>query len=81
MCFLLMFLLKDTEVDILVTVQNLLKHCLEPTNFLKPLAKLFSVIKNKLSRQLLCTVFQVCSTHFYPKPPLFKKITVTFNTY
>ncbi|VCW66097.1 unnamed protein product [Gulo gulo] len=52
---------QDTEVDILVTVQNLLKHCLEPTNFLKPLAKLFSVIKNKLSRQLLCTVFQTLS--------------------
>ncbi|XP_047404035.1 small subunit processome component 20 homolog isoform X2 [Sciurus carolinensis] len=52
---------QDTEVDILVTVQNLLKHCLDPTSFLKPLAKLFSVIKNKLSRQLLCTVFQSLS--------------------
>ncbi|XP_036923704.1 small subunit processome component 20 homolog isoform X2 [Sturnira hondurensis] len=52
---------QDTEVDILVTVQNLLKHCLEPTSFLKPLAKLFSVIKNKLSRQLLCTIFQTLS--------------------
>uniref|UniRef100_A0A8C4MP86 UTP20 small subunit processome component n=1 Tax=Equus asinus asinus TaxID=83772 RepID=A0A8C4MP86_EQUAS len=52
---------QDTEVDILVTVQNLLKHCLEPTNFLRPLAKLFSVVKNKLSRQLLCTVFQTLS--------------------
>ncbi|KAI5213125.1 small subunit processome component 20 homolog [Manis pentadactyla] len=52
---------QDTEGDILVTVQNLLKHCLEPTSFLKPLAKLFSVVKNKLSRQLLCTVFQTLS--------------------
>ncbi|KAM8777268.1 small subunit processome component 20 homolog [Rhynchonycteris naso] len=52
---------QDTEVDILVTIQNLLKHCLEPTSFLKPLAKLFSVIKNKLSRQLLCTIFQMLS--------------------
>ncbi|XP_054974485.1 small subunit processome component 20 homolog [Sorex araneus] len=52
---------QDTEMDILVTIQNLLKHCLEPTNFLKPLAKLFSIIKNKLSRQLLCTVFQMLS--------------------
>ncbi|XP_037369681.1 small subunit processome component 20 homolog [Talpa occidentalis] len=52
---------EDTEVDILVTIQNLLKHCLEPTNFLKPLAKLFSIIKNKLSRQLLCTVFETLS--------------------
>ncbi|XP_069847264.1 small subunit processome component 20 homolog [Dipodomys merriami] len=52
---------QDTEVDILVTVQNLLQHCQDPTSFLKPLAKLFSVIKNKLSRQLLCTVFQSLS--------------------
>ncbi|XP_019587661.2 small subunit processome component 20 homolog [Rhinolophus sinicus] len=52
---------EDTEVDILVTVQNLLKHCLEPSSFLKPLAKLFSVTKNKLSRRLLCTVFETLS--------------------
>ncbi|KAM5255099.1 small subunit processome component 20 homolog isoform 2-T2 [Hipposideros larvatus] len=52
---------EETEVDILVTVQNLLKHCLEPPSFLRPLAKLFSVIKNKLSRQLLCTVFETLS--------------------
>ncbi|XP_006871187.1 PREDICTED: small subunit processome component 20 homolog [Chrysochloris asiatica] len=49
---------QETELDILVTVQNLLKHCLDPPSFLKPLARLFSVIKNKLSRQLLCAVFQ-----------------------
>lgn len=63
---LLPFLLRgnvpqDTELDILVTVQNLLQHCLDPSHFLRPLAKLFSVIKNKLSRQLLCTVFQSLS--------------------
>ncbi|KAH0502963.1 Small subunit processome component 20-like protein [Microtus ochrogaster] len=52
---------QDTELDILVTVQNLLQRCLNPTSFLKPLAKLFSVIQNKLSRQLLCTVFQSLS--------------------
>ncbi|KAL1774813.1 small subunit processome component 20-like [Sigmodon hispidus] len=52
---------QDTELDILVTVQNLLQHCVEPTRFLKPLAKLFSVIKNKLSRELLCTIFQSLS--------------------
>ncbi|XP_040840145.1 small subunit processome component 20 homolog isoform X1 [Ochotona curzoniae] len=52
---------QDTEMDILVTVQNLLNHCVEPTDFLKPLAALFSIIKNKLSRQLLCTVFQTLS--------------------
>lgn len=50
---------QDTEIDILETVQNLLRHCSNPTSFLKPLAKLFSVIQNKLSRQMLCLVFQV----------------------
>uniref|UniRef100_A0A8C4RVF6 UTP20 small subunit processome component n=1 Tax=Erpetoichthys calabaricus TaxID=27687 RepID=A0A8C4RVF6_ERPCA len=51
----------DTEIDILETIQNLLKQCIKPTSFLKPLAKLFSIIKNKLSRQMLCTVFQCLS--------------------
>ncbi|XP_067415819.1 small subunit processome component 20 homolog [Emydura macquarii macquarii] len=54
-------IMQDTEIDILVTVQNLLRHCLNPTSFLKPLAKLFSVIQNKLSRQTLCLVFQTLS--------------------
>ncbi|XP_053108089.1 small subunit processome component 20 homolog isoform X2 [Hemicordylus capensis] len=54
-------IMQDTEIDILETVQNLLKHCLNPTSFLKPLAKLFSVVQNKLSRQTLCTVFQTLS--------------------
>ncbi|XP_054845011.1 small subunit processome component 20 homolog [Eublepharis macularius] len=54
-------IMQDTEIDILETVQNLLKHCLNPAAFLKPLAKLFSVIQNKLSRQTLCTVFQTLS--------------------
>ncbi|NWI16571.1 UTP20 protein, partial [Crypturellus soui] len=52
---------QDTEIDILETVQNLLRHCSNPTSFLKPLAKLFSVIQNKLSRQKLCLVFQTLS--------------------
>ncbi|XP_060101236.1 small subunit processome component 20 homolog [Heteronotia binoei] len=52
---------QDTEIDILETVQNLLKHCLKPADFLKPLAKLFSVVQNKLSRQTLCRVFQTLS--------------------
>ncbi|XP_061495457.1 small subunit processome component 20 homolog isoform X2 [Rhineura floridana] len=54
-------IMQDTEIDILETVQNLLKHCLNPANFLKPLAKLFSVVQNKLSRQTLCTVFETLS--------------------
>ncbi|NWH65197.1 UTP20 protein, partial [Geococcyx californianus] len=52
---------QGTEIDILETVQNLLKHCSNPTSFLKPLAKLFSVIQNKLSRHRLCLVFQTLS--------------------
>ncbi|XP_051784418.1 small subunit processome component 20 homolog isoform X1 [Erpetoichthys calabaricus] len=65
-CLLLPYLYKtnntpDTEIDILETIQNLLKQCIKPTLFLKPLAKLFSIIKNKLSRQMLCTVFQCLS--------------------
>ncbi|KAJ7422794.1 Small subunit processome component 20 like protein [Pitangus sulphuratus] len=52
---------QGTEIDILETVQNLLRHCANPTSFLKPLAKLFSVIQNKLSRNKLCLVFQTLS--------------------
>ncbi|MBN3281355.1 UTP20 protein, partial [Polyodon spathula] len=52
---------QDAEVDILETAQNLLKHCTNPTSFLKPVARLFSVIQNKISRQTLCTVFQTFS--------------------
>ncbi|XP_060633217.2 small subunit processome component 20 homolog [Anolis sagrei] len=54
-------IMQDTEIDILETVQNLLNHCLNPTSFLKPLAKLFSVVQNKLSRQTLCIVFESLS--------------------
>lgn len=57
-----LFFSQDTEIDILETVQNLLKHCLNPASFLKPLAKLFSVVQNKLSRQTLCMVFEVLNT-------------------
>ncbi|XP_053321012.1 small subunit processome component 20 homolog [Spea bombifrons] len=52
---------QDTEVELLQTVQNLLRHCSNPTSFLKPLSKLFAVIQNKLSRQALSTTFQVLS--------------------
>jgi len=54
-------------LDILGTVQNLLRQCLEPNVFLKPLSKLFSIIQNRLSRQALCEAFQVIfriSSHF-----------------
>ncbi|XP_041072044.1 small subunit processome component 20 homolog isoform X2 [Carcharodon carcharias] len=49
---------QDTEIDILQTIQNLLQQCSNPSTFIKPLATLFSVIQNKLSRQTLCSVFQ-----------------------
>ncbi|XP_007893650.2 small subunit processome component 20 homolog [Callorhinchus milii] len=52
---------QDTEIDILKTIRNLLKQCLNPSSFLKPLSTLFSVIKNKLSRQTLCEVFETLS--------------------
>ncbi|KAJ1163535.1 hypothetical protein NDU88_003993 [Pleurodeles waltl] len=52
---------QDTEIDILETIQNLMRHCVNPTNFLKPLGKLFAVVQNKLSRETLCSTFQVLS--------------------
>uniref|UniRef100_A0AAR2LTR1 UTP20 small subunit processome component n=1 Tax=Pygocentrus nattereri TaxID=42514 RepID=A0AAR2LTR1_PYGNA len=50
---------QETELDILGTVHNLLKQCSEPSVFLKPLSKLLSVIQNKVSRQVLCEIFQL----------------------
>uniref|UniRef100_A0A668AJM1 UTP20 small subunit processome component n=1 Tax=Myripristis murdjan TaxID=586833 RepID=A0A668AJM1_9TELE len=51
----------EAEIDILATVQNLLRQCLEPAAFLRPLSKLFSVIHNKLARKALTSVFQTLS--------------------
>uniref|UniRef100_A0A3P8W978 UTP20 small subunit processome component n=1 Tax=Cynoglossus semilaevis TaxID=244447 RepID=A0A3P8W978_CYNSE len=51
----------ETEMDILATVQNLLQQCVQPSAFLRPLSKLFSVIHNKLPRQALTSVFQTLS--------------------
>uniref|UniRef100_A0A6Q2ZBS3 UTP20 small subunit processome component n=1 Tax=Esox lucius TaxID=8010 RepID=A0A6Q2ZBS3_ESOLU len=48
----------ETEIDVLSTIQNLLRQCSNPSAFLKPLSKLFSVIHNKLPRQALTSVFQ-----------------------
>uniref|UniRef100_A0A3B3E1E9 UTP20 small subunit processome component n=1 Tax=Oryzias melastigma TaxID=30732 RepID=A0A3B3E1E9_ORYME len=60
---LLPFLLKgnnaqETEIDILATIQNLLRQCERPSAFLRPLSKLFAVIHNKLPRKALTAVFQ-----------------------
>ncbi|KAL7370997.1 hypothetical protein ABVT39_016013 [Epinephelus coioides] len=52
---------QETEIDILATVQNLLRQCAQPSAFLRPLSKLFSVIHNKLPRQALTNVFQTLS--------------------
>uniref|UniRef100_A0A8C9YZT6 UTP20 small subunit processome component n=1 Tax=Sander lucioperca TaxID=283035 RepID=A0A8C9YZT6_SANLU len=50
---------EETEIDVLATVQNLLRQCVQPSAFLRPLSKLFSIIHNKLPRQALTNVFQV----------------------
>ncbi|KAG7320342.1 hypothetical protein KOW79_016195 [Hemibagrus wyckioides] len=52
---------EETELDILSTVQNLLRQCSEPSIFLKPLSKLFSIIRSKPCRKALCEVFKTLS--------------------
>ncbi|XP_072311103.1 small subunit processome component 20 homolog [Eucyclogobius newberryi] len=51
----------ETEIDVLATVQNLLRQCSNPSSFLRPLSKLFSVIHKKIPRQALTSVFQTLS--------------------
>lgn len=57
---------QETELDILATIQNLLRQCVQPSSFLWPLSKLFSIIHHKLPRQALVSVFQV---HYRPPQP------------
>ncbi|KAJ4924558.1 hypothetical protein JOQ06_003513 [Pogonophryne albipinna] len=52
---------EETEIDTLATLQNLLRQCVQPSDFLRPLSKLFSVIQNKLPRMALTNVFQTLS--------------------
>ncbi|XP_031599328.1 small subunit processome component 20 homolog [Oreochromis aureus] len=52
---------QETEIDLLATIQNLLRQCDKPSVFLRPLSKLFSIIHNKLPRQALTNVFQTLS--------------------
>ncbi|XP_064199288.1 small subunit processome component 20 homolog [Anguilla rostrata] len=52
---------QETLLDILETVQNLLRRCANPTSFLRPLSRLFSSIHSKLPRQALCVTFQTLS--------------------
>lgn len=51
----------ETEIDVLATIQNLLRQCSQPSAFLRPLSKLFSVIQKKIPRQALTNVFQTLS--------------------
>ncbi|KAM4037263.1 small subunit processome component 20 homolog isoform 2-T2 [Anomaloglossus baeobatrachus] len=71
---------QDTEVDILETVQNLLRHCLNPSSFLKPLGKLFAIVQNKLSRQTLCATFQVLS-ELDPQLEYITDVSVKLNAF
>ncbi|KAM5170183.1 small subunit processome component 20 homolog [Mantella aurantiaca] len=71
---------EDTEVDILETIQNLLRQSLNPTSFLKPLGKLFAVVQNKLSRQTLCTTFQVLS-ELAPELEYITDVAVKLNAF
>lgn len=54
---------QETELDILATIQNLLRQCVQPSSFLQPLSKLFSIIHHKLPMQALVSVFQVRPRH------------------
>nr|DBA30965.1 TPA: hypothetical protein GDO54_006886 [Pyxicephalus adspersus] len=69
-----------TEVDILETVKNLLRQSSNPTSFLKPLGKLFAVVQNKLSRQTLCTTFQVLS-EINPELEYITDVAVKLNAF
>ncbi|XP_063786087.1 small subunit processome component 20 homolog [Pseudophryne corroboree] len=71
---------QDTEVDILETVQNLLRHCMNPRSFLKPLGKLLAVVQNKLSRQTLCITFQVLA-ELVPELQYITDVAVKLNAF
>ncbi|XP_034018840.1 small subunit processome component 20 homolog isoform X2 [Thalassophryne amazonica] len=51
----------ETQIDILATLQNLLRQCTDPSAFLRPLSKLFSILQGRLPRQALVNVFQTLS--------------------
>ncbi|XP_054911685.1 small subunit processome component 20 homolog [Poeciliopsis prolifica] len=52
---------QETELDLLATIQNLLRQSDQPSAFLQPLGKLFAIIHKKLPRQALTTVYQTLS--------------------
>uniref|UniRef100_M3ZWC6 UTP20 small subunit processome component n=1 Tax=Xiphophorus maculatus TaxID=8083 RepID=M3ZWC6_XIPMA len=49
---------QEIELDLLATMQNLLRQTDQPSTFLQPLGKLFAIIHKKLPRQALTTVYQ-----------------------
>ncbi|XP_076008545.1 small subunit processome component 20 homolog [Genypterus blacodes] len=71
---------QETEIDILATVQNLLRQCEEPSAFLRPLGKLFSVIHNKLPRQALTSAFQTLSD-LEPSLTYITEVTTKLNAF
>ncbi|XP_023206381.1 small subunit processome component 20 homolog isoform X2 [Xiphophorus maculatus] len=52
---------QEIELDLLATMQNLLRQTDQPSTFLQPLGKLFAIIHKKLPRQALTTVYQTLS--------------------
>ncbi|KAM6984775.1 small subunit processome component 20 homolog [Aplochiton taeniatus] len=52
---------EEMEIDILATVQNLLRQCSSSSSFLKPLSRLLSIIHDRLPRKALVNVFQTLS--------------------
>ncbi|XP_032444903.1 small subunit processome component 20 homolog isoform X2 [Xiphophorus hellerii] len=52
---------QEIELDLLATMQNLLRQTDQPSAFLQPLGKLFAIIHKKLPRQALTTVYQTLS--------------------
>ncbi|KAK2893002.1 hypothetical protein Q8A67_012990 [Cirrhinus molitorella] len=54
-------IVQETALDILGTLKNLLRQCLDPSMFLKSFSKLFSIFQDRLPRKALCEVFQTIS--------------------
>ncbi|XP_030197933.1 small subunit processome component 20 homolog isoform X1 [Gadus morhua] len=71
---------QDTEMDILATVQNLLRRCLDPSEFLAPLSKLFSIIMNKLPRMALTKTFLTLS-EMEPSLDYITDVTAKLNAF
>ncbi|XP_029019229.1 small subunit processome component 20 homolog [Betta splendens] len=71
---------QETVLDILATVQNLLRQCVQPSMFLQPLSKLFSVIHEKLTRKALTSAFQTLSD-FEPSLTYITDVAAKLNAF